>query len=226
VDGTSLPIYEPMCNAFNAPSVVSHKKHHAYRWFAVVLPNGRPVYVSKLFAGKTKDDTAWNESDINAVLNEFFALVRNVPELQNTHVELCVMADKGYPTIEMPRGWKLVVTKSAEYSGTGQSRHQTPARADYLVYSAMIAPFRSVVERFFALVKRWRRLASGQAFVRQGEPLLYPLIIVRCAVVVDMLAANPARLTRSVAHPNAARDDDAEDSDDASGSNEDELLRY
>lgn len=71
-----------------------------------------------------------------------------------------LIGDKAYPNIEIPPNWMLYITKTGEktfldgsYSEGGEKSH--------VIFNPAIAQYRSVVERTFQKLKKYRILESS-----------------------------------------------------------------
>lgn len=69
LDGTSLRCYRPGSLAVaDRTQYVSYKKHHAFRYFISVVPNGEIAHVSKLYHGNSNDDKIYEKEGLKEEL--------------------------------------------------------------------------------------------------------------------------------------------------------------
>jgi hypothetical protein len=199
VDGTVVPIFKPYNNEAQKKAFNGKHKLHALVFTILVTENGRIVWVSSTDLGNTHDATAWNKSDIcKALIDKYseFSTDPNCPQF-------IIGADKAYPRVYLPGGWKVVVTKTARdfLKRAGEEEilpihNRLPdvdpsnmdpntsrsAEGNSSVISATIAEFRSNVERTFAVIKKWKILLSKYATAVVDRVRAHQLIVTVCAL--------------------------------------------
>eukprot|EP00013_Stygamoeba_regulata_P012731 CAMPEP_0177671642 /NCGR_PEP_ID=MMETSP0447-20121125/24836_1 /TAXON_ID=0 /ORGANISM="Stygamoeba regulata, Strain BSH-02190019" /LENGTH=420 /DNA_ID=CAMNT_0019179095 /DNA_START=33 /DNA_END=1292 /DNA_ORIENTATION=- len=184
IDGSFVKTRTPKRRQLSRLHWKDYKKTHAWGLFVLVAPNGRIVYCSKLFFGHCSDENMYKRAKIPELLTEVFGGM----DFQGKKPALA--ADKGYPTIELPHGWGLLITRSGEKmlrkalrakmaGGASTSVNleeefgQSPV-ADMSVeqlqrllssvdvtFSDDLAPMRAVVERSIGAMKMYKKLTAG-----------------------------------------------------------------
>jgi hypothetical protein len=139
--------------------------------------------VSSVVLGSVHDKTAFDKSD---TVDE---LARKYPSPTVTHAgvtyQLAIGADKAYPRMKKPQDWHLHVTKTAEGTKEIDDDGQEvgpPAKNANLVnvfFDEKIAEFRSVVERTFGRMKKWRVLESPRHLMYEKK----------CEKIAQLIAA-------------------------------------
>jgi len=109
VDGTVLKMWAPSDSRCRRKHYNSKHGCHAWIFFVVVDPSGHIVFLSNVDVGSKHDSTHWNEIDVASKLEKFYENMEN-----DDGYILCLGGDKAYPGIDLPKGWHLYVTMSAE----------------------------------------------------------------------------------------------------------------
>lgn len=149
----------------------------------IVDPFGHIVFLSKLDIGHKHDATHFNESKAVDELEEFYE--------PNEDWTFCLAGDKAYPNINLPEGWELYVTMTAEEPvNPTEETNVGPKKKNEKVMdsenrhkSPEIARWRSVVERAIGAIKRWQILSNVDYMSKVDGALLQKLLTVICALV-------------------------------------------
>jgi hypothetical protein len=178
LDGTSLNIFKPSLYSANRGMYVSYKKHTAHRYFVVTLTNGEIIYVSNLFHGSTNDADMYAKSNLKALLEEKYGDLHE-------GWQLFLGGDKGYVFIEPPKGWGIILTKSAEKEKEGSDQTRIPDEGDpilihpfHRIMDTLFAKPRSTIERTIGLMKRWKKLCGGNIYFNQGDQFLHDMVVI------------------------------------------------
>jgi hypothetical protein len=151
-------------------------------FFVIVDPFGHIVFLSKLDIGHKHDATHFNESKAVELLEEFY-------ELEDDWT-FCLGGDKAYPNIDLPDGWELFVTMTAEEpnldeqpNSNRKKKNENAMDVEGRTRSPEIAKWRSVVERAIGAIKRWQILSNLDFISKVDGALLQKLLTVICALV-------------------------------------------
>ena len=205
VDGTIFPSHEP--SDLTSARLSWNTKHHVngYSFTILVLPTGRIVYTSNLHWGSTHDKTVWREEDLTSTLQSVYShpATHTSDDVTNSYT-LGIGGDKGYRRLRVPEGWHLFVTQSGEVTGIDDYdmtvdtevsemhvyRDIVPdeffliyqSKRDNEHYAPEVASPRSVVERVFAKIKKWRSLSNLSAINRMKGMKVQAMVDVICAL--------------------------------------------
>lgn len=191
----------------------------AYSYFVVVDATGRIVYCSTVEKGSMHDATAWDSALAfpPVVMDEKLAdcVPRNdklsfVAQLQakyptplrlavtdgdmelETAYQPCISGDKAYPKIDLPSGWHLYVTMTAEHE---EVQVESTSAESYLIdgdcrrhKSPEIAQYRSVVERVIGAMKEFKVLMNVALLSQTPVVEIYKFVVVISALVNYNLA--------------------------------------
>jgi hypothetical protein len=147
----------------------------------IVDPFGHIVFLSKLDIGHKHDATHFNESNAVELMEDFYEL--------DDDLTFCLGGDKAYPNIDLPDGWELYVTMTAEEPNleeqpkSNRKKNENVMDVDERHRSPEIAKWRSVVERTIGAIKRWQILSNVDFMSKVDGELLQKLLTVICALV-------------------------------------------
>ena len=170
VDGTVVKIFTP--SDIKSSRSFYNSKHGFCAWvfFAVVTPDGRIVYISDAREGSIHDKTHWNNSNIVDKLGANYKSIEGI--------KFAVGGDKAYPGLKRPDGWFSYVTMTADDEDVDDG---VVVGVDY-IKDPGIARFRSVVERTFVAMKRWKILENESLLTRLEYGELQRLILLIAAL--------------------------------------------
>lgn len=112
VDGTVIPTFGSSIPTVRKMYWNPKHKKYAKTFTILVSQDGGIVTVTEPLPGKIHDRDAWNLSTIC----EQLALKYSSNFLDQNRPILAICGDKGYPDIDVPAGWRLILTKSAKNS--------------------------------------------------------------------------------------------------------------
>ena len=187
VDGTVITVFSPADSRL-AKCMYSHKHElHGWQFFITVTQTGRIVYLSSIQGGKLHDKTHWQLDKTSEKLLEFYrkySYNNGELDVENSRYRCTIGGDKAYKGLQVPEGWLLLLTKSAERHDVEEEMNAhnhgpnpkpkpkpkpkprskpKPAPQEVRVeevYDAGVATYRAVVERVMAALKRWRVLVT------------------------------------------------------------------
>ena len=118
VDGTVCEIETPTVPT--AAQATYNSKHGINSWqiFILVTQTGRIVYMSSVEGGKMHDKTHYCRDDVSRQLYEFYSKCPGYKDgtikIGRKLYQLTIGGDKAYKNLVLPKGWRLLLTKSAE----------------------------------------------------------------------------------------------------------------
>jgi hypothetical protein len=181
VDATKLPIMQPGDSAASRASWNHKSGCNSLRWFLLVLPNGRIVWVSPVVDGSANDATMYENSSFPLQASEYYS------GLDLGSYKLAIFADKGYRTSTAPSNFTLYLTQSAAKSADRDDPDWSRRIDKSVILDTGVCAHRFVVERVFGQLKsKWARLTSGKVLRSQRD-------FIQNAVVVVCVLHNLAR---------------------------------
>jgi hypothetical protein len=114
VDGTVLQIYRSDMLHINRDHWNPKHKIVSITFTILITPDGKIVFASEPYPGKTHDRKVWYQSGINQQLVETYGILMEKLRRQENVPTLAIGGDKGYIGLIMPQLWKLYITKSAK----------------------------------------------------------------------------------------------------------------
>lgn len=204
VDGTILEVWTPSDIAKNRNRYNTKHACPSISFFVVVDPMGRIVYLSPIGPGNYHDATAWNEAfefpghlmgkDGMLEIREEKKLITQLEEqypkpwsIGESEFVLTVGGDKAYPEIDLPSGWNVFVTMTAEHQAI-----EKPKSSDstYLINndnrrkkSPELAKYRAVVERVIGAMKKFKILLNVEFISQIKDDMLHKLLYLIAAIV-------------------------------------------
>lgn len=189
IDGTPLETWSSSDPIISSENFNIKHQMPAVSFWILTGPNGRINRISGIDLGNKNDASAWKESTAVAELEVAYPppvvlapkLVSRAPgeapaPVARDEYKPGINGDKAYPSIPLPKGFDLFVTKTAEpdMPQADPRRHLDPT----------VAKHRSVVERSFCQMKRWQ-LLNNVAFVSQCDRMFLGKIIHCIAALVN-----------------------------------------
>jgi hypothetical protein len=163
IDATVIDCLKPT-DVLAAQALFSSKTgRHGWLVFFVTTLRGLIAYVSQPEGAAMHDKTHWNISGACNLLQAKYGESGKVV-VGNTTYQLEMWADKAYPYMDLPRGWKARITRSGAASTDTDSTDKVPAKLnpklENVVFDTQMARHRAVIERVNHCIKSFEAVTS------------------------------------------------------------------